>query len=443
MSPSVCRTVLWLLVVVAFDPSIHAQSNAGAPAKIIVDLDRKDWTYKVGDTPVFRVRTEPPSEDGAPEVVRYRLGQVMFEPEIPVRLEVPPGGVDVPGGTMEHPGFRRLIADVQVGNKKVRGLATAAFSPEEIRPTQTEPADFDAFWKESLEKLVTVTADPRLEHRPERSGPTFDAYELSLATYDPNGKTDRFYGILCVPKGSGPFPAILQTPGAGVRGYKGEIWVPRDQFITLEVGIHGIPVTKDADYYKALFAGALSGYERRDLADREKFYYRRVYLGCYRALDYLTSHPKWDGRNLIVRGGSQGGQLAIVCGALHPKVTGIAAAFPAFCDVTGYLHGRAGGWPGLFRGKPPEDPEKRKIWDAEIATTAYYDAVNFARRLNVPAYFTWGFNDEVCPPDSFYAMLGVVTAPREVRTFPLAGHDLPQEGWGAYSAWTIKQARAH
>lgn len=419
--------------------AIHSAEPSPAPVKpkITVTPNAKDWLSAVGDPVTFRLVVTPAGDE--PSTVRYRLGPEQFEPEVPARASVPPDGLEIEAGTLSTPGFLRLIATKQVGNQKLRGLATIGFSPERIEPTQSNPGDFDAFWHESLEKLATVPMDPILTPKPELSGEAFDAFELSFGNYDPNGRTPRFYGILCVPKKPGRYPAVLQTPGAGVRGYKGEIWLPRDRFITLEVGIHGIPVTEPADFYSKLAAGELAGYERRNLADRDLFYYRRVYLGCYRAVDYLAAHEKWDGKNLVVRGGSQGGQLAIVTAALHPRVTGFAAAFPAFCDVTGYLHGRAGGWPGLFR-EAAGDPLRR---EKEVAVTAYYDVVNFARRLKVPGYFTWGFNDEVCPPTSFYAMYNVVTSPKSLNVFPPAGHDLPPEGWGKYTEATIQLATQH
>ena len=34
---------------------------------------------------------------------------------------------------------------------------------------------------------------------------------------------------------------------------------------------------------------------------------KRVYLACVRSIDLLTSLPEWDGKNVIVQGGSQGG----------------------------------------------------------------------------------------------------------------------------------------
>ena len=34
---------------------------------------------------------------------------------------------------------------------------------------------------------------------------------------------------------------------------------------------------------------------------------KHVYVGLVRCIDFLTSLPEWDGKNVAVQGGSQGG----------------------------------------------------------------------------------------------------------------------------------------
>ena len=57
----------------------------------------------------------------------------------------------------------------------------------------------------------------------------------------------RMYGILVVHKKEGVYPAILQVPGAGIRPYNGMNL--GDDVITLEIGIHGIPVNMPQEVY--------------------------------------------------------------------------------------------------------------------------------------------------------------------------------------------------
>jgi len=115
----------------------------------------------------------------------------------------------------------------------------------------------------------------------------------------------------------------------------------------------------------------------------------------------------WDGETLLVTGGSQGGQLSIVTTALDSRVTAVVCDYPAYCDVTGYLYHRAGGWPRLFTNADEAKP-------TDIETTGYYDAVNFAKRIKVPGSYAWGYNDQVCPPTSTFAAYNMITAPKEL-----------------------------
>ena len=68
----------------------------------------------------------------------------------------------------------------------------------------------------------------------------------------------RIYGILAIPKKPGKYPAILKVPGAGIRPYAGDARTAALGFITLEIGIHGIPVNLDPQVYSDLAAGALN-----------------------------------------------------------------------------------------------------------------------------------------------------------------------------------------
>jgi cephalosporin-C deacetylase-like acetyl esterase len=156
-------------------------------------------------------------------------------------------------------------------------------------------------------------------------------------------------------------------------------------------------------------------------------------MGCVRANDFLTSLPEYDGTNLGVAGGSQGGALSIITAALDPRVKYLAAYYPALSDVTGYLKGRAGGWPHLFdKNNATYNNTKEKL-----ETIKYYDVVNFARLLKIPGYYSWGFNDEVCPPTSMYASYNVITAPKELHLVLETGHWTYPEQREKFNNWIV------
>jgi cephalosporin-C deacetylase len=40
----------------------------------------------------------------------------------------------------------------------------------------------------------------------------------------------------------------------------------------------------------------------------------------------------------------------------------------------------------------------------------------------VPGWYSWGFNDNVCPPTSMYAAYNVIKAPKELHLFQETHH---------------------
>jgi cephalosporin-C deacetylase-like acetyl esterase len=390
---------------------------------IHVTADHADWDYLPGEAVKFSVSAP------AGTTIHYTIGPEMMPAESKSAVIPEAGTLDLDGGTMQQPGFLRCIVTATGFG---RGLATAGFSPDKIQPTQREPADFDAFWAKAKAELAALPLDPKLTPLPQFNTDKADAFEVSLQNIGtPPATTSRFYGILYIPHGDGPFPAMMSPPGAGVRGPDRDIWGWTDRgFIVLYVGIHEMPVAPGAPP-----APRISGnYPTIGLENPDLYYFRRVLMGCVRADDYLVSLPKWDHKNLVAYGGSQGGYLSITTTALDPRVTACAPSYPAYCDETGYLHGRPSGWPG-FKFNEPGDPQR----DAKIATTAYYDTVNFARRIKVPGHYAWGYNDETCPPDSTFSAYNVITAPKELTIIKEMGHGRVPALTDIEHAWVMKQ----
>jgi cephalosporin-C deacetylase len=389
--------------------------------EISVSPQHQDWTYKLGEKVDFIVSVTQSGRAVPMENVRYFVKEEKMDPiqEGALTLKDGKATISVPG--MKKPGFLRCEVFATVDGKEYRGLGTAAFEPESIKPTVMMPSDFEAFWNKGKEELAAVPMDPKMVHVPERSTETVDVYHVSFQ----NIKNSRIYGVLTVPKGAGKFPAVLQVPGAGIRPYSGDLAKAAKGVITLQIGIHGIPIDMPAEVYANLSSGPLNGYWNFNVSDKDIYYYKRVYLGCIRAVDFLASLPQYDGQNLGIQGGSQGGALSIITAALDPRIKYLASMYPAMSDMTGYLHGRAGGWPHIFAGS---NLEYYNYPDA-IETIGYYDVVNFARILKTPGFYSWGFNDDTCPPTSYYSAYNEIKAPKEVFVVPETGHwTYPEQG---------------
>jgi cephalosporin-C deacetylase-like acetyl esterase len=428
--PSRFITVIFLFFAINFSYAQPAEQFI----KVIVAPDHSDWTYKPGENVKFTITVLQSGNLLKNAVVKYETGPEKMEPQKKDSLPVPNGTLVVDGGTMKGPGFLRCTAFAIVNGKSYRGLATAAFNPLQIEPAISNPADFKAFWDNAKSDLAKIPLDARMTLMPERCTENVNVYHVNLQNFRPGA---RLYGILCVPKKEGKYPAILQVPGAGVRPYTGDIANAEKGFITFQIGIHGIPVNMDQLVYTNLGSGALAGYWNYNLDDRDRYYYKRVYLGCVRANDFIVSLPQYDGKNLGVTGGSQGGALSIITAALDPRVKYWAAFYPALSDLTGYLKGRAGGWPHLFdKNNLAFNNTKEKI-----NTAGYYDVVNFARQLKVPGIYSMGFNDEVCPPTSMYAAYNVITAPKELFLALETGHWTYPEQIEKLTSWLVSKLK--
>jgi cephalosporin-C deacetylase len=399
--------------------------------KVIVTPDHRDWTYKVNEVAKFSVEVLKYGHLMENVTVDYESGPEMLPDQKKEGVILKTGKIEF-SGTMKTPGFYRVRVWAVVDGRKYEGLATAGFEPEKIRPTVKDPADFDAFWSNAIAEARKINLDPKITLMPERCTSDANVYHISFQNEAPGS---RIYGILAMPKSPGKYPAILRVPGAGIRAYAGDAKTAGLGFITLEIGIHGIPVNLDPQVYDNLMNGALSSYWKVKMNDPNTHYYKRVFLGCVKAVDFIFSLPEFNGTDIAVTGGSQGGALTIITAGLDKRIKYMAGLYPAMCDHTGYLNKRAGGWPHYYRETEPKP--------GEIETLAYYDVVNFARRVTAPGFYSWGYNDITCPPTSMYSAYNVITAPKELSLYLETGHWTFPEETEAVSNWLIKQLKGN
>jgi len=428
---TVIKTTSFILVFLTLICSLDLQAQPVARSvKVTVAPDHKDWIYKRGENPKFTITVTKNNEPLAGVKIIWELGPEMMPVEKKDSAVLKNGILEIPTYSMKDPGFLRCRVVAICKQNRYEGLATAAFDPQLIKPTIQYPSDFNQFWDEAKKELATVPMDVKLTLLPDRCTENTNVYEVNIQNF----KKTRIFGILCIPKKPGKYPALLDVPGAGVRPYYGDISAAEEGVITFQIGIHGIPVTLDPSVYTELGRTALNGYPFFNFDNRDTYYFKRVYLGCVRAIDFIFSLPEFDGINLGVSGGSQGGALSIVSAGLDNRVKYIAVSHPALCDLTGYLSKRAGGWPHVFRNTADASQEKLK-------TAQYYDVVNFARNVKIPGIYTWGYNDVTCPPTSTYSAYNVIPGQKELMLFQETGHWSFPEQAQLKSDWILSRLK--
>ncbi len=421
------RNILLTLIIAIWAISQITAQPSKQLVQVIVSPDHADWTYKTGDRAEFTISVLKNNVKLDNIEVKYVIQPELVEKREEGTVTLKKGEATIKADKFKDAGFLRCTASVEVDGKTYSSYATAGFSPERIKPTTTLPDDFKTFWDKGKEDLSKIPINPVMTLMPERCTDKVDVYHVGI-----NNIKGKIYGILCKPKAEGKHPAILEVPGAGIRPYYGDLWLAEKGFITFQIGIHGIPVNLDKGVYDDLGQGALNNYMYFNLDDRDNYYYKRVYLGCVRSVDFIETLDCFDGETIAVTGGSQGGALSIITAGLDDRIDYLAAFYPALSDLTGYLSERAGGWPHMFRNEFSNKPDK-------IETSKYFDVVNFARFVKVPGWYSWGYNDNVCPPTSTYSAYNVIPGEKELHVFQETQHWTFPEQQELKNAWLIEK----
>ncbi len=417
---------LTLFFTLIFSTLIAFAQPAERLYHLAVSPSAGEWNYTPGQKVGFDIcltRCDVPVGDVE---ATYEISEDMMSPFKTGTVRLKNGRASVNGFTMNKPGFMRCRVTVKQGSRDYEGMATVGFSPEKLNPVTVQPSDFHDFWDKAIADARKWDLEPMMMLVPEKCTPKVNVYQVSWAN---SGWASRMYGMLTVPVGDGKFPAILKLPGAGVRAYNGDIGHTEQGVMILEIGIHGMPVNLPADVYTSLYNGALKGYHSFNLDDRDRYYYKRVITGCVRAIDFIEQLPQFNGC-LATFGGSQGGGLSIIVAGIDDRVDALVSYYPAMSDMVGYTAGRAGGWPHTLKDKRFHTPEI-------INTLSYYDVSSFAREISVPGYYTFGYNDMVCPPTTTYSVYNVIDAPKTLQVAENTAHyAYSEQGWDAWR-WVV------
>lgn len=400
--------------------------------------DHANWLYAAGETANIEVQLY---KYGIPVdcTVNYELGDDMMPSDKKGTLTLKKGRGSVNIGTRKTPGFRDLRLKAKVDGKTYVHHVKVGFSVDDIKPYTQEPDDFTEFWKKDIEEMRLTPLSYTKEIAKEYCTDKIDCYLLKVML---NKEKQAVYAYLFYPKNAKEksCPVVLCPPGAGIKTIKEPLrhkYYAENGCIRMEMEIHGLDprLSKETfDDISRAFNGRDNGYLTDNLDSRDRYYMRRVYLSLVRCIDLLTSLPEWDGRNVIVQGGSQGGALSIVAAGLDSRVTQCIVNHPALSDMAAYSAGQTGGYPHFNK-------MNGMMTDANIRTMAYYDVVNFARHVTAQTYMTWGYNDDTCPPTTSYAVWNTLSCSKEALITPINEHWTSEATEYGHMEWMRKHLR--
>jgi cephalosporin-C deacetylase len=289
------------------------------------------------------------------------------------------------------------------------------------QPALDPPDDLAGFWTSTLDEARSH--DLAATFTPVETALTLiDTYDVTFAGF--GGDTIRAW--LRLPTGTtAPLPALVQYVGYGggrglahegltwaAAGYAHLVMDTRGQGGTWGPGGTPDPRKSGDPQHDGLMTDGIQS--------PHTYYYRRLIADAVRAVDAVRAHPLVDPRRVAVTGRSQGGGLAIAVAGLVPD---LAAAMPdvpflsdfprairiadsqPYAQVAGYLK-----------------VHRHRVGQVE-RTLSYVDAAILGRTAKVPALFSVGLMDTVCPPSTVYAAYNWYGGPKEIIEYPFNDHE--------------------
>jgi cephalosporin-C deacetylase len=295
------------------------------------------------------------------------------------------------------------------------------------KPERTEPADFDAFWKSTLD-----------ETRKHPLNATFERVDYGLAAQETFDVTFNGFGgqpikgwLILPAQRKNKLPCVVEFIG-----YGGGRNFPTDWLLWASVGYaHLIMDTRGQggtwstgdtpDLYAEGGSPQFPGSMTKGILDPKHYFYRRVFTDAVRAIETARSHPDVDATQIAVTGGSQGGGITIAAAGLVPDVVAAMPGVPFLCHYR-----RATEISDSYPYKEIAEfchAQRDKV-ETVFNTLSYFDGVNFAARAKAKALFNTALMDQVCPPSTVFAAYNHWAGEKDIKVYPYNGH----EGGGSY-----------
>lgn len=377
--------------------------------------------YKIGEPIVFTLRTD--GLDAVPTNDRYRVrwertgddGKVE-KGESKLRI----GVTCVVTTRLERAGFVRLQAHVVGGcggywirrdgrtpgnegwdnDNSVFFDGGAGADVDKIALEKPEPKDFDAYWTKQKAELKKVPLKADVQEV--RSTAETKVYAVTVDCAGPRPVT----GYLMVPADAKAKSCVarIHFQGYGTGVQRPPDWPVQKGEIYFDVNAHGYDLGRQRGYYNDFFSkiapkGQQYAFSKEENADPDTAYFHGMALRVMRALEFVKTRGEWNGKDLIVEGGSQGGLQTSWAAGLDKDVT-LARPFITWGCNWGFVDGTR------IRGP----------WHIAWAPgLGYYDAVSHIARAKCRVEITRaGLGDYTCPPSGLALFYNAIKAPKSI-----------------------------
>jgi cephalosporin-C deacetylase len=297
------------------------------------------------------------------------------------------------------------------------------------KPAREEPADFDAFWADTLADARSHPLDATFE--PVDAGlMAIDVWDVTFAGFA--GQPIKGWFLAPRDVAASPFArdgrlsCVVEYIGYGGGRGRPIDWLlpPSAGHAHLVMDVRGQGSSWRAgdtpDPESAATTGQYPGFVTRGILDKATYYYRRLMTDAVRAIEAARTHPVVDPARVATNGGSQGGGLALAAAGLVPDLLLTLTDVPFMChwrrateitDADPYYE--------IVRYAKIHRDQTKRVFN----TLSYFDGVNFAARANSPALFSVALMDQTCPPSTVFAAYNHYAGPKAIEVYPFNGHE--------------------
>ena len=333
----------------------------------------------------------------------------------------------------DQPGFVCIEANVVTADgkrvpknhrweKRVFFQGGAGVRPDLI-PFADEPTDYDAFWDACLKELDAVPMDAQLTpvDCPDKE---VRLYAVSIPCAGPQPVT----GYLTIPanaSSSNRMPITASFRGAGQEEQQPPKNGPHDR-ISMLINPNGYELGRGPEYVKEFFKsisepGFGYGMGPKSNEHKETSYWKWCAMRAIRYVQWIKTLPEWNGRELVLSGGSQGDWQCYHAAAHVPGVTRISANGSWGCD-----------WTGQAQFHRLRSTYRPSCWYPDMA---YFDPVFAAKRISCPVTISFsGLGDYVSTPASLTLLYRALQGPKKITYVQGSTH-----GWrpGGVQRFTV------
>lgn len=230
---------------------------------------------------------------------------------------------------------------------------------------------------------------------------------------------ETIFGYLLLPKGKRNLPIVIDY-----LGYMNAIQEPFHFAHWTAVGCGCLVIdnrdqggrTKDSHPYETTDHKAPFG---RGILKKEDFYMKRLLSDSLRAVEVVNRLPEIDQQRVILRGGSQGGGIALLVNALTDyPIFATFADVPSHSNIPHRIKMKTGSY-HVIQEYIEQFPEKKV---EVLKAMAYFDLKNIAQEVTGPIFTSVGSKDPVCPMEDFFVSYKQISGAKQLMIYLNKGH---------------------